>query len=461
VAAAATLPLAASALAADGQPPLAWSVAPADADGPDGRHWFELAVEPGGSVEERLAVTNQSDQEAIFAIQAADGYFTEAGRFNMLDRPEDSVDAGTWIDVRESVTVGPHETVVVPFTVTVPAAAEPGDHPAGIAAALLTSKVSDDGTAQVGVVSRFGLRVMTRVNGELRPGLEISGLDAGYRMTWNPLAPGRLDVGFDLVNVGNARLTVTGAVRVGGGNTAWPDSDGPRIELLPGETRHVEAQVRRVWPVFAVRARVEAAPDVIALDGVAPPKIGQLEASTRVAAIPWAQLAALAGVALITAAGLAGRRRSKRRLADLLDRARADERDRLSGPASGRGDGLRLLAISGGEWAAGVAGMLACLAAVGAPMAATAEDGVDVVVTITPRAAPTASSPRPTSSGNSPTDAPTTAPASAGESAGPGPSQTARTGFSPGIAAVVALGLAGGGAALLATRRKLESNHGP
>ncbi|MEK8107066.1 hypothetical protein NKG94_21505 [Micromonospora sp. M12] len=69
--------------------------------------------------------------------------------------------------MQERVTVGPNETRVVPFTITVPKGATPGDHPAGIAATV----TSTGGT--VSVESRVGFRVMVRVNGSARAALPV------------------------------------------------------------------------------------------------------------------------------------------------------------------------------------------------------------------------------------------------------------------------------------------------
>jgi hypothetical protein len=93
-------------------------------------------------------------------ISAADGYFQENGRFSMLPSDKESVDAGLWIEVQDEVTVGAGETVIVPFTTTVPENATPGDHAAGIAASVLSQQVEEDG-AMAGVESRVGFRVMT------------------------------------------------------------------------------------------------------------------------------------------------------------------------------------------------------------------------------------------------------------------------------------------------------------
>ncbi|MDR1386087.1 MAG: hypothetical protein LBJ44_00550 [Propionibacteriaceae bacterium] len=306
-------------------------MAPSDEYGPDGRHWIELRLAPGERALERIAVRNLSGRDAVFELQAADGFFTPEGRFDMLARPEDSTAAGTWIRLDAEVEVPAGETRIVPLEIVAPPDAEPGDHAAGVAAALVRTGAADRGSSNIGVVSRFGIRVMTRVTGELAPGLEIRDLEAAYDMTWNPLRPGRVAASFDLVNTGNARLVVTGRVAAAGELVAWPGEDAPRIELLPGDVRRVEVQIERVWPRFAVRTEVEAVTEVLALEGVAAPDLPAVTARRWVAAVPWPQLAVLAGLVLIGFAVLAGRRRAKRRLAALLAAARADERARLAG----------------------------------------------------------------------------------------------------------------------------------
>ncbi len=146
---------------------------------------MELELDPGASVDEHLAVRNLSDRDVTFALTAADGYFTPTGRFNMLPGDKQSVAAGIWISMDKTVTVAAGGTAVVPFTVTVPDNATPGDHAAGIAASIY-SQGGSDGT-QLGVESRVGFRVMTRVKGEVRPALSMKQPPATLRRgtPWN------------------------------------------------------------------------------------------------------------------------------------------------------------------------------------------------------------------------------------------------------------------------------------
>jgi hypothetical protein len=290
-------------------------VAPADAAGPDGRRWVELALRPGDSAQEHLAVTNLSEQPVTFALSAADGYFTPSGRFSMLDDPSASTGAGTWIDLAGLVRVEPGQTVVAPFNIAVPDNAEPGDHAAGVAASVLSQAPGGAGSG-LGVNSRFGFRVMTRVLGRLAPGLEVSAASVRYLADWNPARPGRARVGFDLANTGNTRLEVAGTVALGGSQAAFPGSGQPVIELLPGESRRFETTLAGVWPLGRLTGQVRAEPTVLALAGAEAPPLAPAQAALAVWALPWPQLAALALAALLLSGLGAGRARSRRRRPD-------------------------------------------------------------------------------------------------------------------------------------------------
>lgn len=325
-AAAAALLLAAAPAAAqtnDGAGTVTWSVRPADATGEDGRAWVEQELDPGEAATEHMAVHNLSDTEVVFRLSAADGFFGDNGRFSMLPSHEPSVDAGLWIDVQEEVTVGPDETVIVPFTTTVPDNATPGDHAAGIAASVLSEQVGEDG-ATVGVESRVGFRVMTRVTGALAPAASIEDVTSSYDLSWNPLAPGRAQVTFTVVNTGNARLLVTGAVTAAGREAAFPGPEEIDQELMPGDRRTFTVTVDDVWPLVFVPASLEVTP-AVAGDGEGAP-VDTAAADAGFWAVPWPQLIVLAGVGLLIGSSLWGRRRSKARLDTLLEAAREEGR---------------------------------------------------------------------------------------------------------------------------------------
>ncbi|WDZ83757.1 WxL protein peptidoglycan domain-containing protein [Micromonospora cathayae] len=306
--------------AAPATPSVTWAVQPADRNGPDGRRWVERTLDPGQVVTEHLAVRNFSDAPVVFSLKAADGYLTDKGRFNMLPSHQKSVDGGTWITVQETVTVGPKSTRVVPFTITVPADATPGDHPAGIAATV----TSTGGT--VAVESRVGFRVLLRATGTVAAALTVTDLTATYRPTWNPFAAGTLQVRYTAVNDGGVAVTGTGRVTAAGlFGLGQRDVRADVEELLPGGRREGGARVGGVWGWGPVRTTVELTPAVRGGDptGI---EIRPGRTTVTVWAVPWAQLALLVLLAALVLAYRGVARRRRRRLALLLARARDEGR---------------------------------------------------------------------------------------------------------------------------------------
>lgn len=310
---------------------MTWSVRPADESGPDGRSWVELDVEPGTTISEHLALRNLGDAAVTFAVAGADGYFTPAGRFNMLASGEESVDAGTWIDVADTVTVEPGETAIVPFTVTVPADATPGDHAAGIAASV--SSESADGGTTVGVESRVGFRVMVRVKGAIAPDLQVSASGA-YVTDWNPFDPGSVSLGYTLTNAGNVRMSV-GAGVFWAGREFRGGTDGEATELLPADEREGTVRIPGVWPLGIVTLPLVIEQSVVMPDGTVQ-ELAPLTRSITVWAMPWPQLIVAAAIALVFVGLLFRRRRHAASVAKRIDDARAEGRREARVEASGQ-----------------------------------------------------------------------------------------------------------------------------
>ncbi|QIG39635.1 DUF916 domain-containing protein [Microbacterium sp. 4R-513] len=324
---------AAPALAADdppATPEVRWSVSPADANGPDGRRSAEHEVDPGATVDDYFAVRNVGDSEVTFQLTAADGYYTRTGRFDILAADKESKDSGTWIAIPETVTVPAGETAVIPYSVTVPERAEPGDHAAGITASVLSVQSAEDGTS-LGVESRVGFRVLTRVKGEITPAASIGTISPDYETSWNPLKPGELNVTFDVSNDGNTRLLAQGTVEAGGQKVAFPAEGESQQELLPGDVRTLTVVVDGVWPLFVVPTTVTLDATVLTMDG-STDTLAPVQEGTVAWAIPWPQLIILAGIVLIVLAILWNRIRSRRRLESLLADAREEGRKAAEAP---------------------------------------------------------------------------------------------------------------------------------
>lgn len=298
-----------------------WSVRPASAAGADGRSWVELELEPGEPAQEFLEVRNLSRHEVVFAIHAADGYFTDRGRFNMLPAGHRSTGAGGWIEVQDTVTVAGGASAIVPFAVTVPPDATPGDHPAGIAVTV-RSAATDQGGGTVGVESRIGFRVMTRVTGELRPAVALE-VDGSYAVSWNPFDPGAVDVRYAVTNSGNTRLAVAPALQLSGllGIGARELAAAPIVEIAPGETRSGTERLSGVWPVGPLTLQLRAEATVVGA-GTHDDAVVTAGRSSSIWAMPWPQLLCLAVVTALLLWHLHERRRRQRELHRLVEAAR-------------------------------------------------------------------------------------------------------------------------------------------
>ncbi|MEV6866843.1 DUF916 domain-containing protein [Streptosporangium subroseum] len=319
-----TVPLAPTGALAE--PTLTWSVQPADQQGPDGRRWIELTLDPGQSVTEHLAVRNFGDASAVFALKAADGYITDKGRFNMLQSDRASVDGGTWVKVQNEVTVGANETKVVPFTITVPRDASPGDHPAGIAATVTSAG------STVSVESRVGFRVMMRATGTITAAMAVSDLTATYEQSWNPFSSGVIRVEYTATNKGNVAVSGTGEVTTGDlSGLTERDAKTDVEEIFPGDSRTVESRIAGVWALGPLSTSVTMSPSV---QGGAPAGAVVENAATDVTVwtVPWPQLALVALLVILFFSYRAITRRRRRRLADLLARARDEGRAEAQKP---------------------------------------------------------------------------------------------------------------------------------
>ena len=264
---AAALPLAAPAahparVAADGE--VTWSVEPvATTAGPRSR--FEYEIDPGTQIQDAVVIANRGETPADFVIYATDAVNDpETGAFGLLPSDVDPSDAGSWVTAAsEAITLQPGTEATVPFSIVVPSDATPGDHVAGIVAAVLTEGEQDG--AAVLLEQRVGARIYLDIAGARVPELEVTAVTSAYSASWNPFAPGDLEVAYTVRNSGNVRLdaqqdlTITGPLGIPLG-TAEPAAVH---ELLPGQSVRVIVDVPSVLAALLAWSDVTVTPGVV------------------------------------------------------------------------------------------------------------------------------------------------------------------------------------------------------
>ncbi|PWR09961.1 DUF916 domain-containing protein [Micromonospora acroterricola] len=295
------------ALAAEGD--VAWTVRTASNSYGAARSSFSYAVNPGGRVEDAMVVANRGPVPLNLAVYAADGFTTGAGQLDLLPRDGKSVAVGAWVHAdRGSVTIQPGKTAQVPFAITLPDNATPGDHVGGI----LTSLTQADQAEGINVDRRLGIRITLRVGGELKPNLAIEDLHVAYGGTFNPFRKGGATVTYTVHNTGNAALSGQQAVSVSGPFGSLPAKAGGIAappELLPGESWKVTVPVRGVAPAVWLAATTTLTPRLTDASG-STTSLKPVQATAHSWALPWMLVLVLVVLVAVLVGVLRYRRRN-------------------------------------------------------------------------------------------------------------------------------------------------------
>lgn len=277
------------------EPDAGWTVRTAANDFGSDRDNYDYTLDPGGTLDDGLVVANNGTAPLDLAVYAADAFTTSEGRLDLRTKATPATGVGAWIHPgQDHLTIQPGQSTEVPFTVSVPANATPGDHLGGIVTSL----------TQGNVERRVGIRLQVRVGGDLSPGLSVEDLDVRYSGT--PFGKGDATITYAIHNTGNATLAARQAVSVAGPFGSWrvPAArvdDSPR--LLPGETWHVSVPVHGVVPSLQLTATVTLVPLLTDAVGSTAP-LPAAETTTHAWAIPWLLLllvaCAVAGLILVS-----------------------------------------------------------------------------------------------------------------------------------------------------------------
>ncbi|WP_206296188.1 hypothetical protein, partial [Streptomyces sp. SID10115] len=212
----------------DGRGPATWSAAPSSGGGTrpakDGRPSFYAEGTPGAVLQDTLSVTNPGPKPRTVTLRGADARNTGSGALSVTPAKGTPKDTGAWISfAKRQVEVPPRTRAEVPFTLTVPTNAMPGDHPGAI--------VASGGGRTVGV------RVDLRVDGPTLSALTVERVDVDTDAG---------TISYDLVNRGNTVLTPKLAVHADGvlGTLLDRPARTLPVELLPGR----RVSLAEPWP---------------------------------------------------------------------------------------------------------------------------------------------------------------------------------------------------------------------
>ncbi|MBD3009317.1 hypothetical protein [Streptomyces sp. 5-10] len=234
-----------------------WSAAPAagggGAPGAGDRPYIYLEGGPGAVLEDKLSVTNRSEHPRTVRLRGGDG-----ARIALAER---------------RVTVPPRTRADIPFTVTVPSDAVPGERPGAV-------MVSSGGR-------EVAVRLRLRISGATLSALTVEDVTVQER-------GGGAAIRYALVNRGNTVLTPRLAVRADGlfGQVLRRGLRTLPVELPPGK----RVRLTESWPDPPALDSVDVTLTVTAGGGA------HATATAGYTAVPWWLLAPVA-TALVGAGG--------------------------------------------------------------------------------------------------------------------------------------------------------------
>jgi hypothetical protein len=302
-----------------------WTITTASNDFGAGRPNYSYTLDPPGQLKDGLVVVNRGTKPLTLAVYAADAFTTDAGTLDLATKDAPPQRVGAWVHAgRDHVTIQPGKSVEVPFSVTLPQDATPGDYMGGI----VTSLTQRDNVEGVDVDRRLALRIRLRVGGALKPSLSVEDLNVHYSGTSNPFAKGDATVTYTIHNTGNVILTARQAASVSGpfGRLrvrAGQIDDSP--QLLPGDTWKVSVPVREVAPALSLTGTVTLTPLLTDASGSITP-LSAVETTTRAWTIPWALLLFVAVLCRLVAVAVRALRRVRAELSALVGTAVEDQR---------------------------------------------------------------------------------------------------------------------------------------
>lgn len=169
------------------------------ADNPRTRSIFVYELAPGATASDAVIVANNTDQKKTVKIYGVDSQVSSDGAFACAQEVDAKKSVGSWISLAQSeVTIEPGKTTKVPFTITMPASVDVGEHN-GCIAVQATDAVTPRDQNGISLSFRSALRVAITVPGDLKSDLTTESVKYN-------IAKDKLIVTSSFKNVGNVSV---------------------------------------------------------------------------------------------------------------------------------------------------------------------------------------------------------------------------------------------------------------
>lgn len=153
------------------------------------KSYFIIRKPLGSVIREQVRIVNTGSVTGTAFLYAVDATTGKTSGAVYRSRTSPRHDVGSWIHLaRSTVTLAPHSSVVVPFTVNVPRTARPGDHLGGIVAEnSALQQPSGHGALQIRIRHLTIAAVEVQTPGKLTEKILPTGVRAGGEHGWQYL----------------------------------------------------------------------------------------------------------------------------------------------------------------------------------------------------------------------------------------------------------------------------------
>ncbi|MFH0905699.1 MAG: DUF916 domain-containing protein [bacterium] len=203
------------------------------------RSWFVYTMSQGVTQEDAIVVNNHGEKPVTAVLEALDGTSTGSGGFTLVKDASFNQDLGKWIELqRTEVAVPAGGSVEVPFKVTVPSQAGPGEHSGGI---VVSEKSVSSGGMQLKV--RVGARMYITVPGPISRKIT-------FQKVTHEFIDGKLHFKVQAKNASNVNLSPTVDIKLRGLIWGLGQSDKDNGTFLPNSTIMLDKTWNHSAPVL-------------------------------------------------------------------------------------------------------------------------------------------------------------------------------------------------------------------
>ena len=200
---------------------------------------LELTLDPGEVYTAQYKLTNEN-KEARTYFGSFENFEANGETGAPSFQGDSTTGLASWMSGQGSITLQPQESELVPFTIAVPANAEPGGYFAGVLWGTSAPATGDAGEVQIG--SKMGMLVLVSVRGDVEVGggiIEFDTRKPGKR--WYSNIP--VGMFYRFSNDGGDRVKPEGTLLIEnlfGGKRAEFDANPTEGNVLPGTVRRFD-----------------------------------------------------------------------------------------------------------------------------------------------------------------------------------------------------------------------------